>query len=225
MMTPGQGCLSPRIPPTSLSMQRPWFYFIAWTSSRVYFTLWNRLSIEGARKLPKTGPVLLCASHASNVDPPLVAICFTHRMLRFMAKAELFRVPLLGTGISWLGAFPVERGGADRKAYVESLKILKEGGALLVFPEGTRTYDGELGEFQDGAARMACAVPGTVILPVRIRGTYESWGRGKKFPSPHKVRVTIGEPFNPESINGLPGDKRAWYQAVTEEMRRRILAL
>jgi len=206
-------------------MQRPWFYAIVWTAARVFHTVYNRLSIRNPERLPKTGGVLVCANHASNFDPPLVAICFTHRIFRFMAKAELFRVPVLGTAIEWLGSFPVDREAADRKAYVEALKTLKEGRVLLVFPEGTRTHDGSIGPFEEGAARMACAVPGTWVLPVRIRGTYESFGRGKKFPTPHKITVNVGEPFLPESINGLPGDKRAWYQAVAEETRRRILEL
>ncbi len=171
--------------------------------------------------------MLVCANHGSNLDPPLVAICFTHRILQFLAKAELFPVPILGTAIRWLGAFPVDRDakGGDRRSYVQSLKTLKDGKALLVFPEGTRTRDGSVGEFQPGAARLACSVSGTRILPVRIRGSFDSFGRGRKFPRPCKITVSIGEPFHPDEIKGLPGDKHAWYQAVTQEMRRRILEL
>ncbi len=208
-------------------MQRPWFYVLVWTACRIWYAIYNRLSVRGARNLPSEGPVLVCANHASNLDPTLVAICFAHRLFRFMAKAELFSVPILGTAIRWLGAFPVDREakGGDRSSYVESLKSLKEGGVLLVFPEGTRTEDGNVQEFLAGASRLACSVPGTRILPVRIRGTFESFGRGRSFPLPSKIVVTVGEPFRPDEIKGLPGDKHAWYQAVTQETRRRILDL
>ncbi len=207
-------------------MRKYWFYWLVRSSGWFVTKIYNRLSSEGSRNLPKEGPVLVVANHSSNLDPPIVAFSFLHRPLMFMGKAELWEKRWLGKIIEALGCFPVQRdAAADKRAIVSAIRCLKDGEALLLFPEGTRTPDGTIQQFHPGAARIALAVPGTRILPVRIHGAFDAMGRGAGFPKPRKIRVVVGDAFDPNEIKGLPDDKKSLYQAVTDEMFRRISAL
>ncbi|MDK2972956.1 MAG: 1-acyl-sn-glycerol-3-phosphate acyltransferase [Candidatus Sumerlaeota bacterium] len=198
-------------------------YLIAWTSARLFAMLYLRLRIKGAHHLPKTGPVLIVANHSSNLDPPLVAVSFTQRRLRFLGKKELWNNRLFGWILTALGSLPVDRSAAsDRGAIKASLECLKNGEPLLVFPEGTRTSDGTLQPFRDGPARIALMVPGTLIVPLRLHGAFEAWGRGTSFPKPHRVTVVVGEPFDPSSLATGEEGKKSLYRAVTNEMFTRI---
>src|SRR5680860_1127207 len=108
-----------------------------------------RMRITGLENLPKDGPIVLASNHVTNADPVFVgAAC--PRMVHFMAKAEIWKVPLLGRLVSRVGAFPVRRGGADREAVRTALRILKGGAVMGMFPEGRRQKLGKLGQPQPG---------------------------------------------------------------------------
>jgi 1-acyl-sn-glycerol-3-phosphate acyltransferase len=177
-----------------------WFYFAVWSVIRLLSRLLFRIESRGTENLPATGPVLLASNHASNLDPPLVAICLK-RPIHFLAKEELFRVPVLGPVITRLNAHPIRREGIDRKALRGVLEVLRSGQTLIIFPEGTRTPDGSLQEAKPGVAMIA-AQAGAPIVPVYIEGTFRAMPRGASWPRPVKVRVYFGEPFPP----GLPDD-------------------
>jgi 1-acyl-sn-glycerol-3-phosphate acyltransferase len=152
-----------------------------------------RLEGRATAHVPAKGPVLLVSNHSSFLDPPLVG-GVSPRPLSFMAKAELFRVPLFGGLIRRLNARPVRREGADAGALRTALRILQDGGVLLMFPEGTRGDEGTLREPKPGAAMLA-VLSGAAVVPVFIEGSGRAWPRGQSLPRPAKVTVTFGPPM------------------------------
>ena len=176
---------------------------------------------RGTEHVPAKGPVLLVANHASFLDPPLVGAALP-RQLTFMAKAELFDVPLFGGLIRRLNARPLRREGGDAAALRMALRVLKEGGALLVFPEGTRGENGILGPAKPGAGMLA-VLGGAPVIPVYIGGSGRAWPRGRRFPRPVNVTVTFGSPL-PVTVGGHES-KRDDYEAVSRRMMAAIASL
>jgi 1-acyl-sn-glycerol-3-phosphate acyltransferase len=152
-----------------------------------------RLTSVGRHHVPATGPVLLVSNHLSVLDPPLVGGA-TDRQLSFLAKAELFKIPLFGRLIRGLNARPVRRDGADASALRDALRALGEGRALLVFPEGTRGQDGELRAAKAGAGMLA-VLSAAPVVPVYITGSGRAWPKGRRLPRRSKVTVTFGPPL------------------------------
>jgi len=138
----------------------------------VNILLWLLFSrrIEGADNIPDNGAVVLCANHLSWWDPLIVA-CLTRRTVYFMGKKELFDFAPLGAFLRGLGVFPVRRGALDRAAVKRSLELLAQGQVLGIFPEGTRSKTGEMGEVLGGAVYLAARAR-AVIVPVGISGGY-----------------------------------------------------
>jgi len=152
-----------------------------------------RVEGQGTEHIPAEGAVLIVANHSSVLDPPIVGgMC--PRQLTFLAKAELFRVPGFGWLIRRLGAQPLRREGADPSALRMARRVLAEGKALLVFPEGTRGEEGFLREAKAGAALLAVQ-SGAAVVPAYVHGTGRAWPRGRRLPRPVKVRVTFGAPL------------------------------
>lgn len=205
-------------------LNRP-FFWLAWTVCRTGLMLYNRMRAEGRANIPATGPLLVVCNHASHIDPVAVAVCQRRRRLRFMAKIELWNNKVLGAAISRLGAYPVRRGESDRASWATSVHHLKQGEALLVFPEGGRSPDGRLGEFEGGAARLALAVPGTRIVPARIIGSFDALPPGVSLPRPRSIVVRFGPAFLPDEVLPAGQPKKALYHALTALMFERIAAL
>lgn len=177
-----------------------------------------RVRISGADRLPSTGPYVLAPSHRSIID---IFVCstLTRRQLRFMAKVELFRVPVLGPFLSLMGSFPVERGAADRSALELGAKVLADGGVLVVYPEGTRSFGPQITELQRGAAYLAIKA-GAPIVPVGIGGSESILPSGNRIPRLHEVAIVVGEPVPSPSNDGTA--RRADIRAVTDELRSEL---
>jgi len=172
------------------------------------------IEVTGSGNWPQAGrPALIASNHGSNFDPVLLGLAFPG-IIRWMAKAELWKVPGLGWLISRLGAFPVRRGEADREAIREARALLREGQIVGMFPEGTRQRGGSLGEPQPGAGMLAME-PGITVVPVRIRGSEGIIRRG--LPRRPKISVTVGPPIDLE-IAGMSRGK------AYREASRRIMA-
>lgn len=161
------------------------FYRIAKFVVYSVFKPLYRIEVIGIENIPKDGAVLLCSNHIDNFDPPMVGIT-TPRQVRFMAKEELFKIPILGMAIRNLGAFPVKRGFADRDAIRTGLKVLKNGEVLGIFPEGTRSKTGKLGKGLAGAGFFALRSD-SVVIPSAIIGPYKPF---------RKVKVVYGKPID-----------------------------
>jgi len=180
-----------------------------------------RLEATGTEHVPARGPVLLVSNHSSVLDPPLVGGACP-RQLTFLAKAELFALPGFGRLIHALNARPVRREGTDAAALRAALRVLEHGGALLVFPEGTRGEEGRLREPKPGAAMLA-VLSGAQVVPVLVRGSGRAWPRGRRFPRPAKVRVTFGRPRRFERPAG--NDRKEYYDSVSRDMMAAIAQL
>ncbi len=180
-----------------------------------------RLEVRGTGHVPMTGPVLIVSNHVSVLDPPIVGGA-SPRTLCFMAKAELFAIPILGRLIRALNARPVRREGGDARALKAALRVLEEGKALLVFPEGTRGPEGTVREGKPGAGMLAVAT-GAAVVPAYVSGSGHALPRGRVVPRPAKVRVTFGPPlsFKAETAGG----RKERYREATEEMMRAIATL
>jgi CMP/dCMP kinase len=180
-----------------------------------------RLEGRGTQHVPATGPVLLVSNHSSVLDPPFVG-SVAPRQLSFLAKAELFAIAGFGRLIHALNARPVRREGADAGALRAALRVLEGGGALLVFPEGTRGDEGTLRPPKPGAALLA-VLSGAPVVPVFVRGSGRAWPRGRRLPRPAKVVVTFGPPLRFARPAGA--DKKEYYDAVSRDMMAAIARL
>lgn len=179
----------------------------------------TRLRIDGRENLPADGAYVLAPVHRSYVDTPIVA-CLTTRRIRFMGKQEMWKYPRLGWLFSALGAFPVNRGHADREALSRSITVLERGEPLVLFPEGERKDGPRIHPLFDGAAYVA-ARAGVPIIPVGIGGSARVMPRHAKMIRPSKVHVVVGEPILIE--RGASG--RASRAAVAEASQRLSIEL
>lgn len=141
--------------------------------ARILFTLVYRLEARGISNIPSTGPVILCSNHKSLLDPITMG-AWVPRKVHYMAKAELFTVPLLGPLIKSIGAFPVKRGGVSKEAIRTAISLLQEGHVMGIFPEGTRNES--LGMGKRGAVSMAVRSK-AMVVPVALVGDYRLFGK------------------------------------------------
>jgi 1-acyl-sn-glycerol-3-phosphate acyltransferase len=174
-----------------------------------------RCQVTGVEHVPRSGPAILAANHMSVFDPPVVGAP-APRPIHYMAKAELFRIPGLGWLIRRLNAHPVERGGADAAAMRLALRLLSEGEALLVFPEGTRGEEGRLRRAHAGTG-MLTALSGAPVIPVLLTGTGRVLPRGTWLPRLTRITVTYGAPLRFDRARG-----KARYQAISDEIMAAI---
>src|SRR4051794_32746000 len=153
-----------------------------------------RARIRGRDHVPKTGGYVLAPSHRSMMDIPFLAYV-TPKRVRFMGKASVFKIPVVGACFSALGGFPVQRDGTDRKAVRDSIDILQGGEPLVVYPEGTRQHGRAIQPLQPGAAYLAIRA-GVPIVPVGIAGSEEIFrSHGTKIPHFKRVGIVVGEPI------------------------------
>ena len=206
----------------------PWMAALA-GAVRVGLAGLTRVRLEGAvDEIPRTGPVIIAANHSSNLDVPVLGSTLMPRMGRrfqWLGKRELFDWPLIGWIARNGGVHAIDRGAADVDAFRLAARILEDGHALFVFPEGTRSRDGRLGEGRDGVAVLALRT-GAPIVPVGVTGSYERWPRGQKLPHPGgRVTARVGSPFR--LVDELPAglDRREAKGAATDLIMRRIAEL
>lgn len=174
----------------------PPFYWSTVYALRFILTLLARWKATGREHIPD-GPLIVVSNHLNNADPPILAAGIARRRLRFMAKIELFKLPFGIIPRMW-GAFPVRRFEADMGALLAAERILREGGAIGMFPEGTRSRTGYLGKPHPGTALIALR-SGATILPCAITGTERFRDPFLVFKRP-RITVTVGEPFAVERI-------------------------
>ncbi len=175
-----------REPPASLLL----YHLFKWSIVAPMLGLYFRGRVYGMDHVPQHGPLVVVANHASDFDPPLVS-CSVRRPVSYMAKEELFRVPILNSAIQIYGAYPVKRGAADRSAIRAAITQLNQGWAVGIFLSGTRTADGRIPDAKLGAALIA-AKTGAPLLPLSLWGTEQIFAKGSLIPRPVPVTVRIG---------------------------------
>ncbi len=170
----------------------PWFYYVGRVMVRMLLLFLTHWQVKGRDNVPRQGPLLIVANHLNLADPPLLCVSFGRKVI-FMAKKELFRFRVIGYFIHGFGSFPVHRGQLDREALRQADKVLAQGLALVMFPEGMRSRSGQLRPAFPGSALIAmhCGVP---LLPVGITGTEKIKGVAWLLRRP-QITVNIGRPF------------------------------
>ena len=181
------------------------WYRLCRIGAHMLFLLWCRGRVFGTRYVPRDGGVLLVCNHQSFFDPILATLTLP-RECHYMARDSLFRSPWFRRLIESLNAFPVKRGSADVGAIKETLRRLKGGALVTVFPEATRTSDGSIKPMQPGVVLIArkTHVP---LVPTLILGAFETWPRQALLPHPAPVIVAYGEPLLPEQMRDLTDDE------------------
>lgn len=187
------------------------FYSFAKTVAYSVFKPWFRIEAIGVENFPKEGAVLLCANHIHNFDPISVGI-MVPRPVHYMAKEELFKVPVLGGIVRKCNAFPVKRGFSDREALRTGLKILKEGQVFGLFPEGHRSKTGELGKGLAGAGFFALRSDAQVV-PCAVIGPYKSF---------KKLKIVYGSPIRMDEMKQAKASAEEVTELIMEEIHKLI---
>jgi 1-acyl-sn-glycerol-3-phosphate acyltransferase len=195
------------------------------TIARIATTLLFDLKVYGARRVPQTGGVLLVSNHQSYLDPVLLGARLD-RPLSYMAKSELFKFLPFAWFIRSLGAFPVRQNSADIRALREAIERAQEGRALMIFPEGSRTADGQLLPIEPGIALVIrkAKVP---VVPAVIDGSFDAWPQNRKIFRPGRIRVLYGHPLD---LSNMSRDQvmetiARTFRQMLEELRSNRLPL
>jgi 1-acyl-sn-glycerol-3-phosphate acyltransferase len=203
-------------------------YFAGWCVFRSLFRVVFRARFYGAEQVPASGPVILAANHASFMDPPLIGAGL-RRQVHFLARNTLFNQLPLGAVLRSWEVVPVDRDGAGAAGLKAILDRLLAGGVILLFPEGTRTHDGQLQPARAGIGLIVIKSDCPVV-PVRVFGTYEAYGRHRRVPRLLPVTVKYGAPLDfaarrAEARACAKQRLKALYQEVADEILARIAAL
>lgn len=190
----------------------------------VMFEMFFRGEVVGLENLPRAGGFLLAANHASFLDPPFIGSQVS-RQIAYFARKTLWKGGLSSWWLDTVGTIPVDRdGGQDVSAIKRVLKAIKSERGLILFPEGTRTLDGQLQPAKAGVGFIACRTQ-VPVVPVRIFGSFEAYGKGTKFPRlGTPVSIVFGRPLPPESYDDpAAGKNRA--QLASERIMAEIAKL
>ncbi len=168
-------------------------YFFGWCFFRTVYKFYFGWRVYNPERVPLEGPVILAANHASFIDPPLVGAGL-RRGINYLARENLFRFPVLGWVLRNWNSVPVDREGGGAKGLKAILERLLAGGAIILFPEGTRSRDGKLQAARSGIGLTVIKSTAPVV-PVRVFGTFEAFGRQMRFPRPRRIAVKYGQPM------------------------------
>ena len=202
-------------------------YRIGWIFFRLLFKIYFRWRAFNPERVPLTGGVILAANHASYLDPPLLG-SGVKRMINYLARQTLFRGPVGAILRSWQ-VVPVDRDGGSGRGLKTILDRLENGGAIILFPEGTRTPDGNLQPARSGIGLTVIKSKAPVV-PVRVFGTFEAYGKNQKFPRPRRVAVKYGRPMffeqlREEAKNCSRSRLKEVYQEVADQIMSEIANL
>ena len=203
-------------------------YAIGWHFFRVVFALYFRWRVFHAERVPLDGPVILASNHASYIDPPLVG-AGVRRQINFLARDSIFRVPVLASILRSWEVVPVDRDGGTGRGLKAILDRLSRGGAIILFPEGTRSRHGELNPARSGIG-LTVIKSAAPVVPARVFGTYAAYGAKMIVPRPRPVAVKYGRPMFFEALRAeaqscsKPRLKEI-YQQVADEIMAVIASL
>jgi 1-acyl-sn-glycerol-3-phosphate acyltransferase len=197
---------------------------IAWVVFHLAYLLFGGVRFEGREYVPKTGGVLITPNHISDADPPTVAIALP-RDCWVMAKEEIFAMPIIGPLSRWLHGFPVKRYTADRTALRRAEELLKQGEAVVIFPEGKLSADGQMQPMLPGVLLIAKSAD-VVIIPTVLLGTTRIIPYGSVIPRPAWKRtiVRFGPPVTVADLTGGGKGSAALHRGA-ERLRELMLAL
>ncbi len=164
-----------------------------------------RFRASGQEHWPASGGALVCANHQSYLDPVLVGVACPRHM-NYLARKSLFNLPVLRWWIRQLDAIPIDRDGMGLGGLKETMRRLRRGELVLIFPEGTRTEDGELQPLKPGFLAVARR-SGVPLVPVGIDGAFQAWPRQRRWPGFGLVRMHVGPPLSREEVAECPDEE------------------
>lgn len=186
-------------------MERSWIKRVGYAALHIFtrftFTLLFRVRVFGREHIPKEAGALVCSNHQSFLDPLLIGLALDRRC-NFLARESLFRNPLFKAIIDFLDAIPIDRDRSGFAGLRETMNRLKAKELVLIFPEGTRTPNGDLQPLKPGFCSVARR-SGQPLLPVAFDGAFQAWPRSSPLPQPSAIHIVIGEPIPPEQISSL----------------------
>lgn len=196
-------------------------YWVCRLGSLAVLKVFYRFRASGAERAPLTGPVVVICNHQSHIDAPAIGDTLGRTDLTFVARRGLFKNRLFGWVIRTLNAFPIDEDRGDMGAIRAALAALKEGRAVMLFPEGSRSGDGALQPFKRGAwllmNRARCPV-----LPIAIEGAFDAWPRGVGFPRlfGKRIRLAVGELIPYDRLKVMDAEEGlAYLAALVDSMR------
>ena len=191
---------------------------LCWLLLKIFW----RMEIIGVENLPESGGMIIASNHVSYLDPAVLVASF-NRKIYFIAKKEVFKNTFVSFLLKNMNAFSVDRKNVDMLAFKKAMNILKEEKVLGIFPEGTRSSNGELQELKMGALKIAMKT-GVPILPVGINGTHKIYPRGIKFPIlfKHKIIVKYGAP---QHFNKLKSKDKIYQKEELNLLSKKIQEL
>lgn len=203
-------------------------YFVGWSVFRLMYRCYFRWRVFHPERVPLSGPVILASNHASFLDPPLVGAGL-ERDINYLARDTLFRYPGMGALLRSWNSVPVDRDGGGAAGLRAILDRLLAGGAIILFPEGTRSPDGTLQRGRSGIG-LTVIKSTALVVPVRVFGTYDAYGRHMKLPLPRRVAVKYGRPMGFEALraearNCPKARLKEIYQQVADEIMAEIAKL
>ncbi|HUY32776.1 MAG TPA: lysophospholipid acyltransferase family protein [Pirellulales bacterium] len=201
---------------SSRSLPKRLWYRLIHLVCRLLAVVAFRVRVAGREHVPASGGVMVLSNHQSHLDPALIGLACDRR-LNYLARETLFGFAPFRWLIHSLDAIPIDREGLGLTGLKETLRRLKQGEMVLIFPEGTRTHDGEVAAFKPGFSALArrTAVP---LLPVAIEGSFDAWPRQRLLPGLATIHIRFGEPISPEETQAF-GER-----ALVTEVERRIRA-
>ncbi len=203
-------------------------YRCGWLAFRTLYATYFHWHVSGAENVPTSGAVILASNHASFLDPPLVGSGLK-RDINYLARESLFRFPGIGALLRSWNSVPVDRDGGGAKGLKVILGRLLDGAGIILFPEGTRSPDGKLQPARAGIG-LVVAKSEAPVVPVRVFGTFEAYGRNQKFPLPKRVAVKYGAPMRFEKLRAEAKEcskdrLKEIYQQIADEIMAAIAAL
>jgi 1-acyl-sn-glycerol-3-phosphate acyltransferase len=203
-------------------------YRLGWLALGAWFRGYFRWRAYNAERVPLQGPAIIAANHASYLDPPLIG-CGVRRELHYLARESLFRNPLYGAILREVNCVPVDREGGGAAGLKAILERLLAGAAILLFPEGTRTHDGRFLPARAGVG-LAVIKSACPVIPARVFGSWEAYGRPHRFPRPRRIVVKFGSPLLFAQLraeaNTCPKPRlKQIYQQVADELMAAIQQL
>jgi 1-acyl-sn-glycerol-3-phosphate acyltransferase len=203
-------------------------YRMGWLGFRSFFKTYFRGEIFNAERVPATGPVLLASNHLSYLDPPIIGASI-NREINYLARENVFRPAPIGKLLRSVNVIPLDRDGGGIAGLRTGMEILHQNQALILFPEGTRSPDGQLHRFRSGIGLIIIKSTAPVI-PVRVFGAYEAFGRHHRFPRPRKISVKFGPAidFSAQQLEAKTCSKprlKEIYQEIADALRSAVSAL
>jgi len=203
-------------------------YWCGWRSFRTIFSTYFRWRVFHPERVPLTGPIILAPNHASYIDPPLVG-SGVRRQISFLARDSIFRVPILAAILRSWEVVPVDRDGGTGRGLKRILQRLDDGGAVILFPEGTRSRHGDLNPARSGIG-LTVIKSGAPVVPVRVFGTRAALGPHHILPRPCPVAVKYGQPMNFEALRAEAANCskqriKEIYQQIADEIMAEIARL